>query len=276
MRTKSFAMTSVALIALLGAGAVHAADTTFYVVHGINGDDFDLDRELPVDVWVSGLGCALPNFQFGQRVGPVTVPAGEYDIRISLADGNDPCEGTAVISLPGVALQENANVTLIAHRTAVGTEGAGDLLGLGVTASGFPNDFSTTAPGTARVIAHHTAYAPTVDVIVSRNYNNPNAPGVSVEGFTNPTADTDAAISQILADFKPGSWDVALEVDGAAVFGPDRLTIAPGTATYIYAVGDFAGGTFEYLVYTETGLKAPGGSDERPSDERPSVKRKVR
>lgn len=256
--SKSLTSTALVTLALLGAGLARADDglTTAYVIHGIDGDDFAMDPDLPVDVMVAGLGCALPNFKFGDRVGPLSVPAGSYDITISLADEAAPCEGTAVISLSGVTLVEGANSTIIAHRTSDGSPGAGDLLDLGVTASVFANDFSSTGRGKARVVVHHTALAPSVDVAVSRDYDDPGAPGVTVPSLTNPSAEGEALLSQINAEFRPGGWDVALEIDGATVFGPDTLTLKPFTATYIYAVGDFAGGTFQYLVYTEAGMKA--------------------
>ena len=241
------------LMALFVAVPALAQGTlTAYVVHGIPGDDFNLDPALPVDVSVSGLGCAIPGFQFGNRVGPLSIPAGTYDIKISLADANTPCSGTAVISLPGVALPAGVNATVIAHRTADGSPGAGDLLGLGVTASIFLNDFTPTANGKARIIAQHTAKAPAVDVVLSRDYSDPSAPSVTVPGFTNPTADGDALLSQINAQLRPGDWEVALEVGGTTVFGPDTLNLKPFTTTYVYAVGDFSGGTFQYLVYTES------------------------
>jgi hypothetical protein len=248
------------LTVLLGTGAAAAEGmTTAYVVHGIDGDDFDLDPELPVDVFVSGLGCALEGFKFGDRVGPLSVPAGSYDITISLADMDNPCDGTDVIVLSGVELAEGANSTIIAHRTYDGSPGAGDQLDLGVTASLFANDFTNTGRGKARMLAHHTALAPSVDVVVSRDYEDMGAPSVTVPDFTNPTAPGDVVLSQINAEFRPGEWDVALEVSGTTVFGPDMLELQPFTATYIYAVGDFAGGTFQYLVYTEGGLKEKRG-----------------
>jgi hypothetical protein len=257
-------VSAMATTILFGAGAAAAADmATAYVIHGINGEDFGMDQELAVDVWVSGLGCAIPGFEFGNRVGPINAPAGSYDISISLADANNPCEGTKVISLNGVMLTAGSNVTLIAHRTASGSPGDGDELGLGVTASAFANDFTSTAPGKARIIAQHTALAPSVDVVVSRNYSNPNSPGVTVPGFTNPTSDGDAVLSQINAEFRPGQWQVALQIDGATVFGPDTLKLKPYTATYIYAVGEYPN-TFQYLVFTEDGLKNKGaGRDKR-------------
>ena len=261
--SKSKIFSTFAAVVLAGAIAVPAqADVTAYVVHGIDGDDFMMDPALPVDVWVSGLGCALPGFEFGDRVGPLNVPAGDYDISIFLADEMNPCTGTEVIDLDAVTLPDGANATIVAHRTADGMTGAGDLLGLGVTASLFGNDFSATDRGKARIVAQHAAFAPSVDVVVSRRYANPNAPSVTVPGFTNPTSDGDAVISQINAEFSPGPWEVALEIDDAAVFGPTRLHLKPFTVTYIYAVGDFAGGTFQYLVYTEKDPRV-GESDSR-------------
>jgi len=244
------------LAALTAPAALAQATTTAYVVHGIPGEDFGLDPALPVDVNVEGLGCAIPAFSFGDRVGPLNVPAGEYDITVSLADSEEPCSGAAVISLEGVPLAAGANSTIIAHRTADGSPGPGDVLDLGITASLFSNDFSTTARGKARLIAHHTALAPTVEVVVSRDYSDPQASGVSVPGFSNPTSDGDAVLSQINAEFRPGEWDVALEVDGANVFGPDTLKLKPFSAFYVYAVGDFFTGSFQYLVYNEEGLKS--------------------
>jgi hypothetical protein len=261
------AIGTMALVSLLGVSTASADGhlATAYVVHGIDGRDFGMDQELPVDVNVSGLGCAIKKFEFGDRFGPVMAPEGTYDITISLADMDNPCEGTKVISLTGVKLSGGMNATIIAHRTADGSEGAGDELGLGITASAFANDFTSTGRGKARVIVQHTAKAPSVDVVVSRDYSDPNAPGVTVPNFTNPTADAEAAISQINAEFRPGEWQVALEIDGAAVFGPDTLNLQPFTATYIYAVGEFPS-TFQYLIFTERGLRDKrGGKEMRPS-----------
>jgi hypothetical protein len=246
-------------ITALGTGlAIADGHTTAYVVHGINDQDFPtlgLEPGLPVDVAVSGLGCPLTQFSFGDRVGPLNIPAGDYDITVSLAHEANPCGGAAVIVLNGIPLAEGANSTIVAHRTYNGDPGAGDQLGLGITASLFANDFSFTGRGKARIIAHHTAKAPSVDVVVSRDYWEMGAPGVTVPDFTNPTDPGDAVLSQINAEFRPGAWGVALEVDGTTVFGPDTLELKPFTSTYIYAVGDFSGGTFQYLVYTEEGLK---------------------
>jgi hypothetical protein len=266
MNTKISCLVAASVVAIFAATPALAQDTlTAYVVHGIPGDDFDpnlnLDPALPVDVYVSGLECAIPGFEFGDRVGPLEIAAGNYDITISLADEENPCEGEAVISLTGVVLPPGVNATVIAHRTADGSPVTGDVSGLGITATIFPNDFTPTDRGKARIVAHHTAKAPSVDVVVSRDYYDPTAPSVTVPGFTNPTGEGDPPLSQIIAQFRPGEWDVALEAGGDTVFGPDTIRLRPYTATYIYAVGDFFGSTFQYLVFTEGGLKPRNGRD---------------
>jgi hypothetical protein len=48
---------------------------------------------------------------------------------------------------------------------------------------------------------------------------------------------------------------LALELDGATVFGPDTLQLKPYTTYYVYAVGDFFTGSFQYLVFAEDGSK---------------------
>jgi len=250
MRDKLLRTTTILVAALALASGTASAAATAYVVHGIPGSDLGLDAALPVDIAVSGVGCAIQDFRFGDRVGPIELPAGSYDITVSLADPTMPCEGTAVLQLDGVELTDGVNGTVVAHRTFDGSPGPGDVLGVGITASIFANDFSNLRPGTARLIAHHTALAPTVDVVVRREYDDMSSPGVTVVGFNNPTSTDDVLLSQVGATFRPGEWDVALELGGAPVFGPDTLQLRNRTATYVYAVGVFPD-SFRYLVYVE-------------------------
>jgi hypothetical protein len=266
MHNKILRSTTLLLAILAFATGTTFASATAYVVHGIPGSDLGLDADLPVDVNVSGVGCAIQDFRFGDRVGPIELPAGAYDITVSLADSMNPCEGAAVIGLEGVELTDGVNGTIIAHRTFDGSAGPGDLLGIGVTASIFGNDFSSVRPGNARLIAHHAAMAPTVDVVVRRDYEDMSSPGVTVGGFNNPTSTDEALLSQINAGFRPGQWDVALELGGATVFGPDALKLDNRSATYVYAVGVFPE-SFQYLVYVEDLRERRGNDDDEASDD---------
>jgi hypothetical protein len=221
---------SLVLVLALGAISVAAADSgaDIYVIHGIPGDG-----GFPVDVSVNG-ACALPNFTFGTRVGPLNLPAGTYTIAVHApADGN--CGNPAAIGPVDLTFADGDNKTIIAHLSEAGAP----------TASVFNNDFSPTGRGNARLLAHHTAAAPAVDVVVARDYFG-GGPRISVPGFANG--------DQINTEIRPGDWQVTLELGGTPVYGPTMLTLKPFTAYSVYAVGVFPD-SFQYLVYADGGLK---------------------
>ena len=129
--------------------------------------------------------------------------------------------------------------TLIAHLTEAGSP----------TASKFVNDVSKTGAGRARLVAHHTAAAPAVDVVVSRDIYDPTSPTVSVPGFTNG--------QQAMAPVQPGEWQAALKLAGTntVALGPAALRLKPFTAYFVYAVGSASTGSLTFLVNTIAGLK---------------------
>jgi hypothetical protein len=224
-----FLLSLVLVLALGVTGAAadgHGAD--IYVIHGIPGEN-----GFPVDVSVDG-ACALPNFTFGTRVGPLDFAAGTYTIAVH-APADGMCGGAAAIGPVDLSFADGDNKTIIAHLSADGA----------YTASVFDNDFSPTGRGQARLIAHNTAAAPEVDVVVARDYFG-GGPRIMADGFANG--------DQISTELRPGDWTVTLELGGAPVYGPTMLTLKPFTAYSVYAVGVFPD-SFQYLVYTNSGLK---------------------
>jgi hypothetical protein len=221
---------SLVLILALGVTGVAAGGhgASIYVIHGIPGAG-----GFPVDVSVDG-ACALPNFTFGTRAGPLSLPAGTYTIAVH-APATGDCTNPEAIGPVDLTFADGDNKTIIAHLTEDGAP----------TASVFDNDFSRTGRGNARIIAHHTAAAPAVDVVVARNYFS-GGPRITVPGFANG--------DQINTEIRPGDWQLTLELDGAPVYGPTMLTLNPFTAYSIYAVGVFPD-SFQYLVYANSGLK---------------------
>jgi hypothetical protein len=228
-----FALVLVAALALPGAMVAASEPAEVYVAHGIPGQDVDpgLDPALPVDVSVDG-ACVLQGFVFGEIVGPLSLPAGSYDIAISLADPDNPCGNDPVIGPVSVPFAEGENATVIAHLTADGA----------ITASKFENDFSPMGRGQARLIAHHTAYAPAVNVDVRRDGA---MDGLVIPGFANG--------DQAVADVRPGKWLVSLFPALTAelntpVFGPVPVGLRPFTIYLVYAVGSVDSGSFTLLV----------------------------
>jgi hypothetical protein len=69
------------------------------VAHQINGKDLDLDKELPVNVYINNQ-LAIPDFQFGEKIS-TTLPAGTYTINVTLLDGTPlPSMTVGPVSIP--------------------------------------------------------------------------------------------------------------------------------------------------------------------------------
>ncbi|MCS6941115.1 MAG: DUF4397 domain-containing protein [Roseiflexaceae bacterium] len=150
-------LTPVASPAVAASGSA-----SVYIIHGIPGRDLGLKPRLPVDVAVNG-ACALKNFKFRDVVGPLSLPAGTYNIRISLANRHNPCGNPPVINAD-VPFKAGESATVIAHLSADGKP----------TASKFVNDLSPAkGAGNGPVIARHTAAVPAVDLLVRQNRKSP-------------------------------------------------------------------------------------------------------
>lgn len=227
-----------ASLVLLSASTAAAQDAKVYAIHGIPGGDLGLSAALPVDVAVNG-GCVLTNFQFGQVRGPLSLPQGNYTFEIKLNLGGAPCSGPTAIGPAVIPFVAGETATVIAHLTAAGEP----------TASKFVNDVSRTGPGRSRVVAHHTAAAPAVDVYVGRNLNDPTAPTLTVPGVVNG--------DQAGAPVQPGSWQAALKLAGTntVALGPATLRLQPFTAYFVYAVGSANTGSLTFLINAIDGLR---------------------
>lgn len=200
---------------------------TAYVVHGIPGGDLGLDPALPVDVSVNG-GCAIPGFTFGTITDGIALPAGDYTIAISLANPAAPCSNAAVIGPVTVPLAAKTSYAIVAHLTAAGAP----------TASLFTVDTSKPRRGQARVIAHHTAAAPSVDISLAPK----RGAKLTLAGVSNG--------QQGAVQVKPGRYALAIAPAGSdtPVFGPANVKFA-GSRTYlVFAVGKLDTGSFTLLT----------------------------
>ncbi|WP_328475270.1 DUF4397 domain-containing protein [Actinoplanes sp. NBC_00393] len=200
------------------------ANSQVTVVHGIPGQ--------PVDVYVNG-EKTIPDFQPGKVAGPLSLPAGQYDI--ALTKPGDAI-GNALLTVDDAEVPGDANLSLVAHLN----EGGEPAL------TPFANDTAKLGAGKARLIVRHTAAAPAVDV---------RAGGDPVfEDLTNP--------NEAKADLDAGTVtaDVVLAGTSNRVLGPADLDLGEGTATIVYAVGSAEDETLDIVSQTIEGLhSAPGG-----------------
>lgn len=228
MRRIVFVLLALLALTLLAPAATQASsgNATIYVVHGIPGKDLGLDPALPVDVSVNG-ACAITNFTFGTITDGIALPAGDYTLAISLANAKSPCGNAPVIGPVTVPFAAGQRYSVVAHLTASG----------GITAGVFP--FSTIdRRGQSRVVAHHTAAAPAVDIGISR----PSGSGaILLEDVTN------GVFAPI--DVRAGAWKgfIAPANTSTPVFEA-AMTLKPRTTYLVFAVGSLTNGTFTVLM----------------------------
>jgi hypothetical protein len=194
------------------------------VVHGVPG--------LTVDVYLNG-NLTIPSFAPETVLGPLVLPATDYDIAIYPAGANPLATKPAIAA--ETSLPAGANASIVAHLDGAGTP----------TASVFVNDASEIAATEARLVVRHTAFAPAVDIIANgslalfENVTNPN------EGQVDVPADT---------------YGVTINAAGTSTvaFDAGDVTLPEGQSTIVYAVGDLAGGSFTLLIQAIPNLGPDG------------------
>lgn len=225
--------TLVRVLLVLGVAAAPtmaaAQNASVYAVHGIPGQVLgpQADPSLPVDVSVQGGGCipALSGFTFGEIRGPLSLPPGVYTLEIRPADSLAPCSRPVLLTSPAVAVAANMSYSVVAHLTAAGAP----------TISAFGNDVSRTEPGKGRVLVHHAAAAPAVDITLARG----NGPSATLSGVENP--------QQGAVQVRPGDYLLSVAAAGGSpVVYSGTVTFAPFTTTLVYAIGSLSyEGTFQ-------------------------------
>jgi hypothetical protein len=204
------------------AAEVAASDVRVRVVHGAPAAPM-------VDVYVTAPGAditavaALGSFSFGEELGPVTVPAADYQIQVTLA--GDPA--SVVYDSGTVPLAGGSDLIVVAiENTGVGAAPVSLLVADGATATEI---LTVDTPASVRVV-HASPDAPNVDVIAADNFA---APVVADLAY--------ASVSDVLT-IPAGTLNVKVVPAGAAtpvVIDAD-LNLVPGTPYSVYAVGALA------------------------------------
>jgi hypothetical protein len=201
-----------ATMAVSGAVPATAADTpkfTLNVVHGIPG--------VVVDVCVNG-AKAITDFEPGDVVSGVKLPAGEYRLKVTPA--GKACSAAILSAVADLAGGRNRNYTVVANLDDEGTPN----LAL------FRNNTQKTESGEARVVVRHAADAPAVNVWAN---GAPLNRGRQFEWGKTRRFDVPAGHYEVF---------VSLARRSAPVIGPVDLALKAGYSYQIYAWGDGAAG----------------------------------
>ncbi len=212
------ALLSLLVLGPIAASPAMAQNADLTVIHGIDGSDLALDPALPVDVEVDG-NVLLAGFTFGEITDPLSLAPASYQIEISLADPVSPGSNPTLIDVT-IDLAAEENATVIAHLAE----------DFAPTASKFTNDLSPVQGLNTRVILHHTAAAPAVDITLQRR-DFFYTPRFTVDGATNG--------AQASLDLPFGLYAMTINPAGSSrvAFGPAYLVLRPGTITAGYVVG---------------------------------------
>jgi len=228
----------------LNSAFAQSPNASIYVVHGIPGHDVSaaLDPALPVDVQVDGSICLVSGLKFGDIAGPFTVPANTYSITISLANTVAPCTNSTLLGPASVTVTAGENASVVAYLSADGAPGV----------IAFENNLTSTPAGKSRLIVHHTADAPAVDITVGHDTfflgNNPIVhPLATVHNVTNGEQATDLFTSGRLWNYPETQVTLTPAGKEAPVIGPYFFQLVPHTAYLIYAVGSLKTGSFTLI-----------------------------
>jgi hypothetical protein len=215
------------LLAILPASAAMAqsGDGQVIVVHGV--------PDLNVDVYVNG-DLTLEGFAFGDVAGPLTLPAGTYDVEIYAA-GADPATDDPALT-GSTDLPAGAVATIAAYLQ----EGGAPTLGV------FVENNDPTAAGDSRVTARHLADFGAVDILANDS--------AVFEGVTNGQGGD--------ADVPADTYNIKITAAGdpsTVAFDAD-VPLSEGTNTIAYAIGSVEGGSFQVATSSISGLaSAPSG-----------------
>ncbi|QSP96350.1 DUF4397 domain-containing protein [Marinobacter salinisoli] len=200
----------------------------------------------PVDVYVTAAGAELPeeatfSFSFKESVGPLEVPAGEYQVRVTPA-GTD----TIVYDSGTVPLPAGADLLVAAVDNTVFGESPISLLAInGADVS----EIVDASAGSGIRAVHNSSDAGLVDLYVNAT---PGSDPATVEDIAFTDTVPEAAVTGAYVALEAGENQVAVTgADGTVPVIDATLDLAVGSATTIVAAGTVAQGSVQALVFED-------------------------
>jgi hypothetical protein len=192
-----------------------------------------------VDVFVVEPGTSDPTglaplgtFDQKETLGPITVPAGEYRILVTLAGATGVVFDSGPVTLPG-----GADLLLTAVNNT--TTGDSPISLVAMDGAGSFEILDTNTPANVRVV-HASPDAPAVDVVVNDDFINPLVPGLAFPEATGYVAPP------------PGDYNIKVAPTGTsnAVIDAD-VTLDAGERYTVIAVGLVSDLSIEPLVLVD-------------------------
>lgn len=234
------ALTVVGAMVMALAGPVAAAEDGAHVrvLHG--------SPDAPsVDVYVNdGKVDALSGLEFGDLTDYVSVPAGNYAIKVCATADPTLCP----IDVPSIDLADGTKYTIAATNVLASIE-----------AQVLVDDPNPTADATQVRVVHFSADTPAIDVLTQ------DGSTTVVDNLAYPNATDYLSLPAASYDLK-----VCADADNTVCpLDPGALDLAAGTAYSVFAIGSLDGDTLTAAVGVD-GVAAPATDTVAPAAEAPA------
>ncbi len=197
----------------------------------------------PVDVYLEPPGTGVANatpagsFAFNGSFGPVSVPAGSYEIYVTLKGTK-----TVVFDSGSVPLADGADLLIAAEQNT--GPGAAPITLAVTDATGASSELLDVATPAAVRVVHASPDAPAVSVYANDSFSSALVPCLAFPGYTGAKAATCPTFTPYVPVL-PLSSVASVQVTpygnpGVSVINAP-LTLTAGTRYSVYAVGDLAG-----------------------------------
>lgn len=221
------------------ASASGSGTSKVYVTHGLPLDD----AGTIVDVFAGPAGkpgaatLLINDFAFGTSAGPVELAAANYTVYLAAPSAGDD----GAVSPGEVIYQQDLAVPAGKNLSAVASFNASGAAQIAV----FANDVSKTSWFEGRVSIRHAAAAPAVKVDVGLFPLNRIFPKFFTKtvGPAENGQQADLKVPALRYDI-----DVKLASNNEFVAGVDKFKVDSRTLTNVYAVGNPASKTFQFVV----------------------------
>jgi hypothetical protein len=216
------------------------ATSKVYVTHGLPLDN----AGTVVDVYAGPAGkpgeagLVIDDFRFGTTAGPLELPAATYTVYLATPTSDD--DGSLA---PGeIIYQQDLAVPAGKNLSAVASFNASGAPQIAV----FANDVSKTSFLQGRLSVRHAAAAPAVNVDLGLYPFNRLFPKFFTK-TVGPASNGQQADVMLPSFFR---YDIAVKLasNNAFVAGVDKFRVDGKTLTNVYAVGNPANGTFQFVV----------------------------
>jgi hypothetical protein len=247
MRLRKPLLAAVALIVGLAvvvpataASASSPGTSKVYITHGLPLDN----AGTVVDVYagpagqIGKAGLLIDNFSFGTTAGPLELPAANYTVYLAAPTASDDgvLKPVEVIYQQDLAVPAGKNLSAVASFNASGSP----------QIAVFANDVSRAGWFQGRLSVRHAAAAPAVKVDVGLFPFNRFFPQFFTK-TVGPAVNGQQADLTLPSFFR---YDIGVKVaaNNAFVDGVEKFKVDANTLTNVYAVGNPAKGTFQFVV----------------------------